>query len=82
VIEFNRDDKRILVSHLRYLEDIRREADQEVKRQQETERRQTRDAVKQTQSKVERTTLGELDALAQLKEQLENEEEDKKDKEE
>src|SRR5690625_7797481 len=27
VLEFNQDDKRILVSHLRYLEDIQREAD-------------------------------------------------------
>jgi small subunit ribosomal protein S1 len=79
VIEFNRDDKRILVSHLRYLEDIRKEADMEVKRQKDTERRETRDAVKQTQSRVERTTLGELDALAQLKEQLEENEEEGKD---
>ncbi len=74
VMEFNRDDKRILVSHQRYLEDIRKEADDEVKRQKTTERKQTREAVKQTQSKVERTTLGELDALAQLKEQLDKEE--------
>jgi small subunit ribosomal protein S1 len=27
VIEFNRDDKRIIVSHARYLEDIKKEAD-------------------------------------------------------
>ena len=74
VMEFNRDDKRILVSHQRYLDDIRKEADDEVKRQKTTERKQTREAVKQTQSKVERTTLGELDALAQLKEQLDKEE--------
>src|SRR6187431_237949 len=30
VIEFNRDDKRIMVSHLRYLEDIQREAEEVV----------------------------------------------------
>ncbi len=70
VIEFNRDDKRILVSHLRYLEDIRREADEQVKREKEKERQKTRDAVKSQQSKIERTTLGELDALAELKKQF------------
>ena len=70
VIEFNRDDKRILVSHLRYLEDIKREADETVKKEKETVRNQTRSQVKKAQSKVERTTLGELDAFSQLKQQL------------
>jgi small subunit ribosomal protein S1 len=70
VIEFNRDDKRILVSHLRYLDDIRREADDSVKREKQEQRTQTRNAVKSTQSKVERTTLGDLSAFSQLKEQL------------
>ena len=73
VIEFNRDDKRILVSHLRYLEDIRREADESVKQEQVKERAEVRKAVKKTQSKVERATLGELDAFSQLKQQLKDE---------
>ncbi|GAB5552568.1 MAG: 30S ribosomal protein S1 [Saprospiraceae bacterium] len=72
VIEFNRDDKRILVSHLRYLDDIRREADEQVRKEKTAARTQTRDAVKKQQSNIERTTLGELDALAQLKQQLED----------
>ena len=76
VIEFNRDDKRILVSHLRYLDDIRREADEQVKKERTAERQQTRDAVKKTQANVQRSTLGELDALAQLKQQLEGQDED------
>ena len=76
VIEFNRDDKRILVSHLRYLDDIRREADEQVKKERSAERQQTRDAVKKTQANVQRSTLGELDALAQLKQQLEGQDED------
>ncbi len=70
VIEFNRDDKRILVSHLRYLDDIRREAEDQVKKEKAEVRRQTRDSVQKQQSSIERTTLGELDALAQLKEQF------------
>lgn len=70
VIEFNRDDKRILVSHTRYLDDIKREADDTVRKEKDTARKQTRKAVKSQQGKVERTTLGELDAFSQLKVQL------------
>ncbi len=70
VIEFNRDDKRILVSHLRYIEDIRREADEVVKREKDDERVQTRTAVKKQQSTIEKSTLGDLDIFSQLKEQL------------
>jgi small subunit ribosomal protein S1 len=81
VIEFNRDDKRILVSHLRYLEDIRREADEQVKREKDSERQSTRQAVKKQQSTIERTTLGELDDLAQLKEQLGQQDRDAENKE-
>jgi small subunit ribosomal protein S1 len=74
VIEFNRDDKRILVSHLRYLDDIKREADDSVKKEKQEEHTQTRKAVKTTQAKVERTTLGDLSVFSQLKEQLQNNE--------
>ena len=73
VIEFNRDDKRIIVSHSRYLDDIRREADDAVKKEKAAERKQTTDAVKKTQSKVEKTTLGDMDVFSQLKEQLDTE---------
>ncbi len=78
VIEFNRDDKRILVSHLRYLEDIRREADAQVKRERQEETKQTRKAVKKQQSSVERTTIGDLSSLQQLREQLSEEEKEEK----
>jgi small subunit ribosomal protein S1 len=70
VIEFNRDDKRILVSHLRYLEDIRRDADEQVKKGKDDERKNTRTAIKKQQDSIERTTLGDLEGLAALKEQL------------
>ncbi len=71
VIEFNRDDKRILVSHLRYLEDIQREASEKVKSDQ-PEGAPKRAPRKQS-AKLEKTTLGDLDALVQLKEQLTDE---------
>ncbi len=75
VIEFNRDDKRIIVSHLRYLDDIRKDAEDEVKKTKQVERTQTRKAVQKTQSSVERTTLGELDVFSQIKQQLASNEE-------
>ncbi|MFT4537009.1 MAG: small subunit ribosomal protein S1 [Saprospiraceae bacterium] len=70
VIEFNRDDKRILVSHLRYVEDIKREADDTVRTEQREERKTVQKAVKKTQSNVERATFGDLDVFSQLKDQL------------
>ena len=70
VIEFNRDDKRIMVSHLRYLEDIRREADEVVKKERQEDDDKTRSAVKKQQANIERSTLGDLDVFSQLKEQL------------
>jgi small subunit ribosomal protein S1 len=70
VIEFNRDDKRIMVSHSRYLEDIRREADEQVKKDRQAEHQKTRHAVKKQQVSLEKSTLGDLDVFSQLKEQL------------
>ena len=67
VIEFNRDDKRIIVSHLRYLEDIKREAEGEVKKERAKERKSTRDNIKKTNAKVEGTTLGDLSVFSELK---------------
>ncbi|MEZ5040538.1 MAG: 30S ribosomal protein S1 [Saprospiraceae bacterium] len=76
VIEFNRDDKRILVSHLRYLDDIRREADETVKKERQEQRQQTRTAVKKQQSSIEKNTLGDLDVFSELREQLKEGEDD------
>lgn len=79
VIEFNRDDKRIIVSHARYLEDIRREAEGEVIKEEQKERKEVRQSIKKTQSNVEKSTLGDIAGLAALKSQLaENEAADKK----
>ncbi|WP_236980933.1 30S ribosomal protein S1 [Membranihabitans maritimus] len=70
VLEFNRDDKRILVSHLRYLEDIQKEADQKVRNEKRQQRVETRKTIQKQQGKIERTTLGDLSDLAALRNQL------------
>jgi small subunit ribosomal protein S1 len=70
VIEFNRDDKRIMVSHLRYLEDIQREAEDVVKDERKKEGKETTKVIKEQQAKYEPTTLGDMAMFSQLKEQL------------
>jgi len=70
VLEFNRDDKRILVSHTRYLDDQRRETYEGEKREKEEQRQQTRRAVKKQNTNIERETLGDLGVFSQLKEQM------------
>ncbi len=67
VIEFNRDDKRIIVSHSRYLSDIQREADDAVKQERTKERKQTQKAIKRQQESVEKSTLGDLEGFSELK---------------
>lgn len=71
VIEFNRDDKRILVSHSRVWEDIKKEAQDTVRKEKGVQKEKTRQAISDQKSKIEITTLGELDVFSQLKEQFE-----------
>ncbi len=75
VIEFNRDDKRILVSHTRYLEDIKKEASKSLKTGEDTgesDKKAVMKAGKALNTKTERTTLGELAGFTALQEQLKN----------
>ena len=70
VIEFSRDDKRIIVSHLKYLDDIKREAEGEVRKQKVEQRKHTDRAIKAQNQKNERTTLGDLGVFSELKSAL------------
>lgn len=70
VIEFNRDDKRIMVSHLRYLEDITREAEEVVKDERRKQGTEIKQQIKEQQGKYEPATLGDMAMFSQLKEQL------------
>ncbi|MCH8546973.1 MAG: 30S ribosomal protein S1 [Cryomorphaceae bacterium] len=71
VIEFKRDARRVLVSHTNIHKQIETA-------NKEKEAKTTGKAVKRVQGKVEKTTLGDLDALSQLKADLEGDEEDNK----
>lgn len=70
VIEFNRDDKRIIVSHSRYLEDIRKEADELLETEKSQEREEIKKTIKSTQAKIEHSTLADIEGFSELKEQM------------
>jgi small subunit ribosomal protein S1 len=70
VIEFDRNEKRVVISHARIWEKaIADEKNAEFKEKQADAVR-TKKAVKEVQSKVEKTTLGDLGVLADLKKKL------------
>jgi small subunit ribosomal protein S1 len=74
VIEFDRNEKRIVVSHTRIWEQAKVDEKEAAKKEAKTEADKTRKTVKTLQSKVEKTTLGDLGALASIKEKLQEEE--------
>jgi small subunit ribosomal protein S1 len=78
VIEFNKEDRRILVSHTRYWEDLKYKAETAMKAEKDKEVTETQSAIADVQKKVEKETLGDLAALAQLKGQFGEGDEDKK----
>ncbi|NLE31878.1 MAG: 30S ribosomal protein S1 [Bacteroidales bacterium] len=76
VIEFNKDSKRIILSHSRIHEDEAKGSDvaakPATKKATGTKKATKKDEVETSTPKMEKTTLGDIDALAALKEQLEN----------
>ena len=64
VIELRRSTRRILLSHLRTYAEVKERA-------AAAEAENTKKAVKRVNANVEKTTLGDIDALAALKEKLE-----------
>lgn len=76
VIEFERSDKRIVLSHTRLWEQEKEEVRQGEMKEKRAEAESTKKAVKTIQSKVEKTTLGDLGALADLKAKLTSDEAD------
>lgn len=71
IIEFNKDSKRIVVSHSRIWEEAKAEERKEETNQKKKDAKATITAVKKVKDSVEKSTLGDLGVLAQLKEQME-----------
>ncbi|MFG5859372.1 S1 RNA-binding domain-containing protein, partial [Dysgonomonas sp. Shenzhen-Wh21] len=70
VIEFNKDSKRIIVSHSRVFEDEKPEAKEAAAEKRAKKSSKKEQAETSTQSNVEKTTLGDIEELAALKEKL------------
>ncbi|HMM10811.1 MAG TPA: 30S ribosomal protein S1 [Bacteroidales bacterium] len=74
VIEFSKENKKIILSHSRIHEDQAMAARQAEADSKSGEAKSTKRAVKSIGDNLERPTLGDLDVLADLKENLEKEE--------
>ncbi|HNV80745.1 MAG TPA: 30S ribosomal protein S1 [Tenuifilaceae bacterium] len=68
VIEFNKSAKRIILSHSRVYEDVRKS---EGKAEKKSKTSTTEKAVKKLKASLEKTTLGDISELAALKTELE-----------
>ncbi|MBR1789798.1 MAG: 30S ribosomal protein S1 [Bacteroidaceae bacterium] len=74
VIEFNKDNKRIILSHSRIFEDVQRAAAREAKKEKAPRTsKKAVEAAPAIQNQAASTTLGDIDALAELKAKMENE---------
>jgi len=67
IIEFNPDARRVVASHTELHKQVKAD-------KQKADRAKAQKAVKVINSNVERSTLGDLDALSKLKEQMEDDE--------
>ena len=71
VIEFNKNAKRIILSHSRIHEDEAKKEARVAAKKAASEKKAEEKAAEAVAAKVEKTTLGDIDALAALKKQLE-----------
>ncbi len=71
IIEFNKENKRIVISHSRIWEEARADARVQDFENRKKEAKSSNNAVKKVKESVEKSTLGDLSVLAQLKEQME-----------
>ena len=74
VTEFNKGSKKITLSHTRTYEEARREEAKKEAREKESEANSTQKVVRKLKDNLEKTTLGDISDLADLKSRLEAEE--------
>ena len=74
VIEFSKENKKIIVSHARIAQDLVEKEKAQNEDAENKEKMSTAKATKKLADKLEKTTLGDLDALANLKEQMDKNE--------
>lgn len=72
VIEFDRNEKRIVVSHARIWEQAKHDEKEAIRKEARADQDRTKKAVKTIQNRVEKTTLGDLGVLAELRKKLDD----------
>ncbi len=70
VIEFSKESKRIVVSHARLHEEVKEEARKADKAVKKADFEESKKAVKKVKDSQEKTTLGDISALSDLKDKL------------
>ncbi len=78
VIEFNKESKKIVVSHTRVFQDVKYAERASEAAERKTKEKATKKVVKKMKDSLEKTTLGDIDALANLKSEIEKTEETKR----
>ena len=71
VIEFSKDNKKIIISCTRIFEEDAKAAKREAEAKAKSEKAKAKKSVKKISEKVEKTTLGDISGLADLKTKLE-----------
>ncbi len=71
IMEFNKNAKKITVSHTQIHKEIEEEERDNKRKQAKAHQKATAKAIKSMNDKQEKTTLGDLDALANLKDEME-----------
>jgi small subunit ribosomal protein S1 len=74
IIEFERNDKRILVSHTRVIEQSKAEAKAAETGEKIAEEKKTKETVKTINEKSKKSTMGDIDALTKLKADMDKKE--------
>ncbi len=80
VIEFSKENKKIILSHAKMHQDAKTADRVKEDKKEESAEMTTKRAVKKIKDNLEKTTLGDLDALSNLKAAMEKKEEEAKDK--
>jgi len=74
VIEFSKDSKKIILSHTRLFEEDQKVTKAKDAKKAASDSQKSKRALKNINEKVEKTTFGDLDVLANLKSEIEKEE--------
>ncbi|MEQ8910003.1 MAG: 30S ribosomal protein S1 [Vicingaceae bacterium] len=78
IMDFNKHARKITVSHTQIHRDVEQEEGLQKRKKASAHKRATQKALKSMSDKQEKTTLGDLDALASLKDEMEGDDKKKK----